>query len=45
VPLLIEPRNVLIAVVLLMTTSIIGVLFSGRRIATVDPLIALGQQQ
>jgi len=45
VPLLIDPRNVMIAVALLMTTSIIGVLFSGRRIATVDPLIALGQQQ
>jgi putative ABC transport system permease protein len=45
VPLLIEPRKIVIAVVLLLVTAIVGVLFSGRKISTVDPLIALGQQQ
>jgi putative ABC transport system permease protein len=45
VPLLVEPRRIVIAMALLLATAVIGVLFSGRRIATVDPLIALGQQQ
>jgi putative ABC transport system permease protein len=45
VPLLIERRNILITVVLLLAAALVGVLFSGRRIPTIDPLIALGQQQ
>lgn len=45
VPLLVERNKVLLAAILLLITAVIGVLFSGRRIATVDPLIALGQQQ
>lgn len=45
VPLLIERDKIAIAIVLLLATAVIGVMFSGRRIATVDPLIALGQQQ
>ena len=45
VPLLVEPRNMVTAALLLLATAIVGVLFSGRRISTVDPLIALGQQQ
>ena len=45
VPLLIERDKIVLAIALLLITSVVGVLFSGRRIATVDPLIALGQQQ
>jgi len=30
---------------LILVTAIIGVAFSGRKIASIDPLIALGQQQ
>ena len=45
VPLLVEPRRIAVAMVLLLATAVVGVLFSGRRISTVDPLIALGQQQ
>jgi len=45
VPLLVEPSRIVLTVVLLLGTAVVGVLFSGRRIATVDPLIALGQQQ
>jgi putative ABC transport system permease protein len=45
VPLLMEPRKIAISMVLLLATAVIGVLFSGHRISTIDPLIALGQQQ
>jgi putative ABC transport system permease protein len=45
VPLLIAPRSILLATVLLLLTAVVGVLFSGRRISAIDPLIALGQQQ
>jgi putative ABC transport system permease protein len=45
VPLLIERNGVIVTVVLLFMTAVIGVAFSGRKIASVDPLIALGQQQ
>ena len=45
VPLLVERDKMVFAAILLLATAVIGVLFSGRRIATVDPLIALGQQQ
>ena len=45
VPLLIEPRKIVVAMGLLLVTATVGVLFSGRKISTVDPLIALGQQQ
>jgi putative ABC transport system permease protein len=45
VPLLIEPRRIVMATVLLLATAVLGVLFSGRQISTIDPLIALGQQQ
>jgi putative ABC transport system permease protein len=45
VPLLIEPAKIVVAILLLLATAVIGVLFSGRRISTIDPLIALGQQQ
>jgi putative ABC transport system permease protein len=45
VPLLLERDKVLLSGFLLLVTAVVGVLFSGRRIATVDPLIALGQQQ
>lgn len=43
--LLVTRDGVLVSMALLLATAIIGVAFSGRRIATVDPLIALGQQQ
>jgi putative ABC transport system permease protein len=45
VPLLLERDSVAIAIVLLLITALAGVMFSGRKIASVDPLIALGQQQ
>jgi putative ABC transport system permease protein len=45
VPLPLTRDTVVLSSILLLATAIIGVLFSGRRIATVDPLIALGQQQ
>ena len=45
VPLLLERRGIATASVLLLATALAGVAFSGRKIASVDPLIALGQQQ
>ncbi len=45
VPLLIQRQGVVVTLVLLLITAVIGVAFSGRKIASVDPLIALGQQQ
>jgi putative ABC transport system permease protein len=45
VPLLIDPGSMVVAALLLLGTAVVGVVFSGRRIAGVDPLIALGQQQ
>lgn len=43
--LLVTRDGVLLSVALLLAMAVLGVAFSGRRIATVDPLIALGQQQ
>jgi putative ABC transport system permease protein len=45
VPLLIATESILVATILLLATAVVGVLFSGRRISEIDPLIALGQQQ
>jgi ABC-type antimicrobial peptide transport system permease subunit len=45
VPLLLEQRGVVISVALILMTAIVGVAFSGRKISSIDPLIALGQQQ
>lgn len=45
VPLLLERDGTILTVVLLLITAVVGVAFSGRKIAQVDPLIALGQQQ
>lgn len=45
VPLLLEQRGVLVSMALILCTAILGVAVSGRKIASVDPLIALGQQQ
>ena len=45
VPLLLELRGVFISMALILVTAVLGVAVSGRKIASVDPLIALGQQQ
>ena len=45
VPLLIQRNGVVITVLLLLATAMVGVAFSGRKIASIDPIIALGQQQ
>jgi putative ABC transport system permease protein len=45
VPLLISRNGVILTTLLLLATALIGVAFSGRKIVSVDPLIALGQQQ
>jgi len=45
VPLLITRNGVIVTTLLLLATALIGVAFSGRKIVSVDPLIALGQQQ
>ena len=45
VPLLIQRDGVVVTVLLLLATAIVGVAFSGRKIASIDPIIALGQQQ
>jgi putative ABC transport system permease protein len=45
VPLLLARNGVAVSMVLLLVTALVGVAFSGRKIASVDPLIALGQQQ
>ena len=45
VPLLLEQRGIVISMALILVTAVIGVAFSGRKIASVDALIALGQQQ
>ncbi len=45
VPLLIKRDGVILTTLLLLATAIIGVAFSGRKIVSIDPLIALGQQQ
>lgn len=45
VPLLLERDGAILTIVLLLFTALIGVAFSGRQIAQVDPLMALGQQQ
>lgn len=45
VPLLIQRDGVIVTMILLLATALVGVGFSGKQIASVDPLIALGQQQ
>jgi putative ABC transport system permease protein len=45
VPLLITRNGVIVTTLLLLATALIGVAFSGRKIVSIDPLIALGQQQ
>lgn len=45
VPLLLQQTGVMLSMALLLATSLVGVAFSGRKIASIDPLIALGQQQ
>jgi putative ABC transport system permease protein len=45
VPLLLEQRGVVMSMALILVTAIVGVAFSGRKIASIDALIALGQQQ
>jgi putative ABC transport system permease protein len=45
VPLLLEQRGIIISMALILAMAIVGVAFSGREIASVDALIALGQQQ
>lgn len=45
IPLLLERNGVLFSMLLLLVTAIVGVAFSGRKIASVDPLIALGRQE
>jgi putative ABC transport system permease protein len=45
VPLLLSRNGVVLSMILLLVTALVGVAFSGRKIASIDPLIALGQQQ
>ena len=45
VPLLLSQNGVVLSMILLLATALVGVAFSGRKIAAIDPLIALGQQQ
>ncbi len=45
VPIAFDGRTLLFTTVLLLAASIVGAAFSLRRILTVDPVIALGQQQ
>jgi putative ABC transport system permease protein len=45
VPLLLEQRGIIISMALILAMAVVGVAFSGRKIASVDALIALGQQQ
>ncbi len=45
IPLLIKRDGVIVTTLLLLATALIGVAFSGRKIVSIDPLIALGQQQ
>jgi putative ABC transport system permease protein len=45
VPLLLERNGIVLSMALIMVTAVVGVAFSGRKIASVDALIALGQQQ
>ena len=45
IPLLIKRDGVVLTTLLLLATALVGVAFSGRKIVSIDPLIALGQQQ
>lgn len=45
VPIAFEGRTYVVTAITLVGTGVIGALFSGRQIAQVDPIIALGQQQ
>lgn len=45
VPLLLSRNGIAFSMVLLLATALVGVAFSGRKVVSIDPLIALGQQQ
>lgn len=45
IPLLITRDGVIVTTLLLLATAVVGVAFSGRKVVSVDPLIALGHQQ
>ena len=45
VPVAFTTSTYVTTIVALLATSVVGALFSGRQVASVDPIIALGQQQ
>ena len=45
VPIAFTTQTFVVTSALLLVMAVVGVLFSGRQVAKVDPIIALGQQQ